>query len=279
MGSPIQMPPLTPKEQFHELKKGVYGVAVTVGRSFQTRLDEGANEMGQILQGNPALLALIGPLYFKYRDFPGSEEISELMKKEQQHMMPWLKTEDGTNVQMLTSQIQQLGEQGQQVQAELAKATEFIKTDQAKLNTQVAIAKGKAELQIHLQGMSDQTTIQVERLRAISKGASINDKAMLDQVELEMKQRHATEMAHTHIRSSQQTQAMKSQDAQILEAMKAQEAQSLESTKSQDAQSLEATKVRGEVTRDAIRAKIDIEKDEATREVPDVRIDLDVPVE
>jgi hypothetical protein len=251
------MPPRTPKEQFYDLKKGVYGVAVTVGRSFQTRLDEGATDMGQILQGNPALLPLIGPLYFKYRDFPGSQEIAELLKKERAHMMPWLEGDDGVNEAALMAQIQQLGEQGQQLQAELAKASEFIKTDQAKWAAEAAMAQGKAEVQVHLQSMRDQTAIEVERIRSMTKGAITESKAVQEQIALDEKQRHATEMAHTHILSGQQAQAEKAEDEQVLEAMK----------------------VEGEVTRDAIRAKIDVEKDRATKEQPEVRIDVDIPVD
>lgn len=257
VGPPVQMPPQTPKEQFYNLKAGVYGVAVTVGRSFQTRLDEGATDMGHLLQGNPALLPLIGPLYFKYRDFPGSEEIAELLKKERAHMMPWLEGDDGVNEEALMAQIQQLGEQGQQLQAELAKASEFIKTDQAKWAAEAAMAQGKAEVQVHLQSMRDQTAIEVERIRSMTKGAITESKAVQEQIALDEKQRHATEMAHTHIRSGQRAQAEKAEDEQVLEAMK----------------------VEGEVTRDAIRAKIDVEKDRATKEQPEVRIDVDIPVD
>jgi hypothetical protein len=255
MGAPVQMPPQTPKEQFHDLKKGVYGVAVTVGRSFQTRLDEGAEAMGQILQGNPALLPLIGPLYFKYRDFPGSEEIAALLKKERAHMMPYLQDDDGMNTEALMSQIQQMGEQGKQLQAELQKATEFIKTDQSKWAAQASITKMKLDAESQMQAMHDNTLIQVENIRSMTKGAITENKAVQDQIALNEKQRHATEMTHTHIRSGQEAQAAKAEDEQILEAMK----------------------VEGEVTRDAIRAKIDVEKDLATREPPEVKIDVEIP--
>jgi hypothetical protein len=255
MGTPKQMIPTTPKEQFHELQKGVYGVAVSVGRSFQTRLTEGAADMGQLLQANPALLPLIGPLYFKYRDFPGSKEISELMKKEQKHIMPYLFDDDGTNVEALTAQIQQMGEQGQQMQAELAKASEYIKTEQAKWAAQVAIAQGKAELQVQLQGMDDETKITVARINAVTKSGVTTQKGMQEQIVLETKQRHAQEMGAAHILSGQHTQAMKAAQAKELEVLK----------------------VEGEVTRDAIRAEIDVEKDRATQESPDVTIDVDVP--
>ena len=253
-GMPAMMPP--PKHHLFDLTKGVYGVSVSVGRSFQTRLDEGAAEIGQILQGNPALLPLIGPLYFRYRDFPGSQEIADLLKKERQHMMPWLDEEDGENLAAMTAQIQQMEQQGQQLQAELAKASDYIKTDQAKWTAQSAIAQGKADVQVHLQSMRDATAIEVEKIRSMTKGLVTSEKGAQEQAELEMKQRHAREMSTQHLLSAEHAQSMKAAQAQELEAVK----------------------VEGEVTRDAISAEIDVEKDEAMRNKPDVNIDVDLPL-
>ena len=254
-GAPSILPP--PKQHFFDLTQGVYGVSVSIGRSFQTRLDEGAAEIGQILQGNPALLPLIGPLYFRYRDFPGSQEIADLLKKERQHMMPWLDQENGDNLAALTAQLQQLEQQGQQLQEELAKASDYIKTDQAKWAAQAAIAKGKADVQVHLQSMRDATAIEVERIRAMTKGLVTNEKGLQEQTELQMKQRHAREMSTQHILSGEHAQAMKAAQAEELEAIK----------------------VEGEVTRDAISAEIDVEKDAAMRKTPEVKIDVDLPLE
>jgi hypothetical protein len=239
-----------------DLRTGTYGVSVTVGRSFQTRLDEGAAEIGQILQGNPALLPLIGPLYFRYRDFPGSQEIAELLKKERQHMMPWLDQEDGNNIDAMSAQIQQLTEQGQQVQEELAKATEYIKTEQAKWQAQAAMAQGKAQVQIMLQEMEDARTLQVEQIRALSKGAIQTEKGQQAAYDLALKQRHAREESLKHITFSQQTQASK-------------EAHDRE---------MEGLKVEGEITHDAVEAEIDVARDRAERETPEVVVDVEVPV-
>jgi hypothetical protein len=196
-------------------------------------------------------------LYFRYRDFPGSQEISELLKKERQHMMPWLDEDEGDNVAALTAQLQQLQEQGQQLQAELAKASDYIKTDQAKWAAQAALAQGKADLDVHLQSMKDATTIQVEKLRAMTKGLVTTEKGVQEQTELAMKQRHAREMSTQHILSGEHAQAMKASQAQELEAIK----------------------VKGEVTRDVISAEIDVEKDRATQKTPNVEIDVDLPLD
>jgi len=112
----------------------------------------------------------------------------------------------------------------------------------------------KLDAESQMQAMHDNTLIQVENIRSMTKGAITENKAVQDQIALNEKQRHATKMTHTHIRSGQEAQAAKAEDEQILEAMK----------------------VEGEVTRDAIRAKIDIEKDLATQEPPEVSIDVEI---
>jgi hypothetical protein len=242
------------KVQHFDLRKGVYGVAVSVGRSFQTRLDQGAAEMGEILQSNPGLMPLLGPLYFRYRDFPGSQEISELLKKERQHMMPWLDQDQGDDIQQMSAKIQELENQGQQLVEELTKATEYIKTDQAKWTAQADIAKQKADVQLHLQSMRDATSIEVEKIRAMTKGLVTQEKGVQDQMELAMKQRHAREMSAEHILSGQHTQALKEQHEKELEAIR----------------------VEGDIAHDAASAEIDVAKDAAKEDTPRIKVDAQV---
>src|SRR3972149_10810037 len=46
-------PQQQPKIKEYNLKKGAYSVSVSIGKSFQTRLQQGADEMGQILSAQP----------------------------------------------------------------------------------------------------------------------------------------------------------------------------------------------------------------------------------
>ena len=91
----------------------------------------------------------------------------------------------------------------------------------------------------------------------MTKGLVTNEKGQQEQRELIMKQRHAREMSTQHILSGEHAQSMKAAQAQELEAIK----------------------VEGEVTRDAISAEIDVAKDRATRETPEVNIDVDLPLD
>lgn len=74
----------------YDLKKGRYGVGVTIAKSYQSKLEEGQTEIGEIMQSDPALVPLIGPVYFKYRDGPGMKEIAKILLKQRDHSMPWL---------------------------------------------------------------------------------------------------------------------------------------------------------------------------------------------
>jgi hypothetical protein len=250
----MEMRRVTPDEVYHDLKRGTYGVAVSVGRSFQTRLDQGAAEIGQILQATPGLLPLVGPLYFKYRDFPGSEEIAELLKKERQHMMPWLDEGAGNNVEVLAAQLQEMAKQHEMMQQQLEKANEYIKTDQAKWQAEAAIAQGKSQAQVQIQSMRDQTAIEVERIRSMTKAAVTENEAVVEQVELQEKQRHATQMARENMAASRRNQAMKAVEQERLAA----------------------AKVEAEITRDALRTQMEVERDQIAKSTPQVTVDVNV---
>lgn len=76
--------------KFYNLSKGRYAVSVTIGKSYATQQQEGATEMGEILQAVPAMLPVIGPEYFRYRGEPWAQQVAKLLEKERDHSMPWL---------------------------------------------------------------------------------------------------------------------------------------------------------------------------------------------
>jgi hypothetical protein len=131
----------------YNLAQGKYTVSVSVGKSFQTRLQEGASEIGQILQAAPALMPIIGPTYFRFRDFPGAKEISDLLKKMRDKQFPGL-DEDETgqpSPEQVQAQMQGMGQQMQQMQQMLQQATMELKTKQAE--QQAAILKAQLDAQ------------------------------------------------------------------------------------------------------------------------------------
>jgi hypothetical protein len=68
------------KPLLYDLSVGKYDVAVDAGPGFATKRQEAFDYMLQLVQANPALLAVIGDLMFLNSDLPHSEEIAERLK-------------------------------------------------------------------------------------------------------------------------------------------------------------------------------------------------------
>lgn len=118
----------------YDLSKGRYGVSITIGKSYATKQQEGATEMGEILQAAPAMLPILGPLYFRYRGEPWAAEASKILLKERNHTMPWLSDEpqQGPDPHALAAENAQLKQQ-------LAQAADLIKTKGVEQQGKIAI--------------------------------------------------------------------------------------------------------------------------------------------
>lgn len=117
----------------YDLTKGRYAVTVTVNKRYESRLQQGAEEIGQIMQAQPALIPIIGPTYFKFRDGPGMREIAELLKKMRDHEMPWLSDEQdqqGGDPQQKVAQLTQENAMLKQVVQGAQKAIEGKQIEQ-----------------------------------------------------------------------------------------------------------------------------------------------------
>jgi hypothetical protein len=174
----------------YDLRKGSYGVNVTIGKSWQTRLQQGEAEIGAVLQANPALMPLIGPTYFKFRDFPGSPEIAEILKKMRAQQYPFLEQEENQqpDAQQLQAQLQALQQQLQAMQAQLQQAGQIIQTkqvevqgkaqtEQAKIQAEVQLKQIEAKLKLDLEDARNRTQIAVAEINAMAKGVAIDREA------------------------------------------------------------------------------------------------------
>src|SRR3972149_2285011 len=125
-------PQQQPKVKEYNLKKGAYSVSVSIGKSFQTRLQQGADEMGQILSAQPELVPLIGDLYFRFRDFPGATEIADRLAKVREKQFPGLgEGEDGqVPPEQLQAQLEAMKQELQVKGQQLEQAAKMIETQQ-----------------------------------------------------------------------------------------------------------------------------------------------------
>ena len=179
-GENIPMPAVNPEQiKNYDLSKGKYTVSVSVGKSFQTRLQEGASEIGAILQAAPQLMPIIGPTYFRFRDFPGSKEISDLLKRVREKTMPGIDAKEGEepSPEQLKGQLEQLGAAMKEKDAQLQAAAREIETERAKqeaavmkaqLDAQTAMSKAQldAETKRTIAAADNATKLEIANLSA-----------------------------------------------------------------------------------------------------------------
>jgi hypothetical protein len=194
---PVPAPQGAPNAKHYDLRTGTYGVSVSIGKSWQNRLQEGSEEIGGILERNPELMPLVGPTYFKFRTFPGSKEIAELLKKLRAKQFPGLDEEEGQqqSVEQLQQQLQQLQQMTQALTQQLTEATDQLKTDFAKQQAQVEMKRIDAQLKVKLQQMQDATAIAVKKLDLAGKGLLMEQQAENEALALQQEQQYDTEDA------------------------------------------------------------------------------------
>jgi len=151
--------PLNVKQ--YDLAQGKYVATVSIGKAYRTRVEQGADELAQILQTSPNLMPLIGDLYFKYRDFPGHLEIAKRMKK---MAPPEIRDdEEAPDPQQLLAQMEQMkAESGQMIEQMTAQMQEMTQTiEQKVIEQQGALQKAQIEAQARIEVARIQAEAQV----------------------------------------------------------------------------------------------------------------------
>jgi hypothetical protein len=184
MGGPPGLGPMgprrpRPKVRHYDLSVGRYTVTVSVGKAFQSRVSQAAEEMGQVLTTNPSLMPIIGDLYFKYRDFPGHEEIAERLKRlvPPQAIGP-SPGEDGPDPEQLQQQLQQVQQQSgqmiEQLTEQLQTTQQQIQQDQVKVQGDIQLRQmttqaDMQEKQMELQARMQQAQMEIQSRQQIAQ--------------------------------------------------------------------------------------------------------------
>ena len=185
--------------ELYDLRKGRYGITVSIGRSYKSRREEGADEMGQLFEANPSLFPMLGDIYLKFRDFPGHLEAAERVKK---MLPPPLQDQDsGPDPQMLQQQIQESGQLVEQLTKALDEKTQLLATDAQKLQAQTAQTQMDNQAKLDIEKMR----IEIERMRNETELTITAMKIKADEAEARLKsdtrlaeseQSNATKMMH-----------------------------------------------------------------------------------
>lgn len=175
----------------YDLKKGRYGVSVTIGKSWQTRSQEASDEIGQILASRPELMPLIGPVYFKFRDFPGSREIADLLKKMRDVQFPNLSDDQQGQA---AQQAAKLAQENQQLKAQLQEAAKRLEMEWTKHQAAIEVEKVKAGIQTQLAQIDAQSKIAIAEVQARVKNSAIEAQGVVDKMLQDDQQAHELAM-------------------------------------------------------------------------------------
>ena len=150
-GRPMQAPPTAQGVKQYDLSRGIYDVSVSIGKSFQTRLQEGSERIGELLAQKPELFVMMGDLFLRFQDWPGAKEMADRMAKVREQKFPGLgESEDGQiPPEQMQAQFQGMQAQMQQMGQQLQAAMQALQTEQAK--QQAAIAKAELDARVKMQ--------------------------------------------------------------------------------------------------------------------------------
>ena len=142
-GMPPQLPPGAPQppdpaqmmrttaaaEEVHDIRIGRYEITMSIGPNYQSRRQEAAASMLQLVQAAPNLMPIIGDLLVQEMDWPMARQISERLKKT---LPPQLQDngDDGSppSVEGLSAKLAAAEQVMQQMKQKLDAAEQIIQT-------------------------------------------------------------------------------------------------------------------------------------------------------
>lgn len=209
------MPPQANQQdvKHYDLSKGRYGVSVTVGKAYNTRLEEGQDKMGQLFQAEPELFKILGDLYLQFSDFPGHLEAAERMKKMLPPQLQDQPDQAASQVPQLKAQLQQLSQVAQQQQT-------YIQNEQAKHDAQLKMTEMETSAKVEIERMKNATSMAVAEINARAKGVLSQNEAQMESMALG--QEHAFQI-HEGMKDRAHEQAMGAMQAQQAQQQAAQQ--------------------------------------------------------
>lgn len=171
----------TQKSKTYDLSKGIYGVSVTIGKSYQTRIEEGSEAIAEVMKSAPEMGEIVLPLWLQFQDFPGAKEMAKLAKEFRDKKFPGLGQDEQNpeSPEMLKSQLQAAQQQIQEMQAQLQQASMALETDQARQRAQLQKAQIDAQARLEAAQMQAQLKANTEIHAAEAKTAEANAQAAL----------------------------------------------------------------------------------------------------
>jgi len=188
-------PPMPSDVKHYDLSKGRYGVTVSIGKAYKSRVEQGKDELGQLFQAEPELFKVLGDIYLKFADFPGHREAAERVKK----MLPAPlqdKDQQGDPTQELEKAkavIAQMQQQLKELEPERVKAQVTIETTKAKSQADMQTAELKSRADVEIARMNNATKIAVARITAAKEAMDAAKEDYEERLALAVDQAHESE--------------------------------------------------------------------------------------
>ncbi len=128
---------------------GRYDVSIQAGPSYTTQREETAQQLADMIQAQPNLAPVLGPMWARMKDFPDSDKVAKLLLAMAPPQVQAVESEDEEIPPQALAKMQQLEQQTQQMQQLIEQATQRIQELEAedKKVTVDGLAKA-AELEI-----------------------------------------------------------------------------------------------------------------------------------
>ena len=208
-GKPIPAPDGDPAFKLHDLQDRGYTTSVSVGQSFQTRLQQGQEAWQQLIPNlPPEAQILLLPTLMRFLDTPGAKDAADMLAKFRDAKFPGLADDkgQGPTPEQLQAQLEGMKLQTQQMQQMLQMAVQEIKTKQAEQEGKIRIAEIKAESDarlasaqsahdLEMQALKNAGAVAVAETNAQAKGVQLANEARNEEIALGLEHAFASHQA------------------------------------------------------------------------------------
>lgn len=170
MQRPVHAPDDPAAKKFELTKDAKFNVVVKVTKNYETRRQEEAAILGQIISAEPqAMMAVYGDLFFKNQDGPGHQEMAErakIMLAPQIQQALAAKAQGQDVPPHVMAQLQQMQQKMQEQDGIIKKAQELLQTDKIKSDAMLEKARLDNENAITLADKNNAAKIEIARISA-----------------------------------------------------------------------------------------------------------------
>lgn len=223
--------PETGKTKHYPLDRGEYDVVVTVGPSYTTARQEGAETLGEFFKAAPTTVPLLADLWVGSLDFPWSREAARRLKMAAPQQIVNDDTQDG-GVKIppaVQQQLQQFQQQASQAHAFAQSLFEKLESKQPELQTKLQMQQ--ADLDFKREQLQVQASIQQ---------ASLGMQAAIKQLTEEMNalkgERQMSHTANLQMLGQSHQAGMQAMDQQHQQNMQASQFQGQQQMQASDQQ-------------------------------------------